>query len=489
MGTSQDKMHDVVLVPAGEDGAAGVTHGLPRRSWLVAVGLVLVLVSATVMADRREAARLSALAAVPGVLAPVEGPVTERWGSTLSLMPGSSLGPSPTEVAGLLVVQLNRPSSGVDMVAMDVVTGKEAWRSAVARPGTDSVNTRCVQPTALKGAGAASTAAVVASVVACVVADETTVIESPAGPFPVTTKARLVILDAATGAVVSDRPTDPTTGISAIGTDLVIGRIDAAGHIQVTRTDSLATGDRWTFTSADPTSAAPARRRTPIISVAGDRMLVSSENSWWVLSSGGSVVRTWTISPARRPARIAPLLTKTTLFTASAAAPDAVPRMDALDLSTGRTFKVRGYPVTAVDDGSLTDVILTQSQTNLIAYDTWSGLTRWTVPLAAKTSMMIVDGAIVCSGTSELRSIDGRTGTTLWRTPAQQPGELSQLTDGTIVVVARQVQGQEQAIAAYGLDDGKLRWQADVAYGRSLFTAGGKLYAEDGRRLAALGSR
>lgn len=132
-------------------------------------------------------------------------------------------------------MQVKRPGSGVDVLAVDVVTGKEAWRVAVARPGTDSsttrCTTRCVQPAAPRVAGDADTR----PVVACVVADETTVIESPAEQFPVTTKSRLVILDASTGVVLSDRTTDPTTGVSALGADLIIGRVDAAGHVQVTR--------------------------------------------------------------------------------------------------------------------------------------------------------------------------------------------------------------------------------------------------------------
>jgi outer membrane protein assembly factor BamB len=505
MGVSRRRMQDVDLVPtratdAADSDGPGVPPGrspsspdgdeprgalsrLAWKWWPVAAGLVLVVAAGMVIADRREAARLSALAALPGILAPVNGPVRELWRSTLSLAPGSNLGSEPREVSGRLVVQLNRPGAGSDVVALDLVTGEEAWRAAVVRGGTLLTGTSCVQPGAPKVAGDASTA----PVVACVVTDATDAVDTPAGEVTVTTKARLVILDASTGAAISDGPTDPSTRVIAFGSDLVISSVDADGIVRITRKDPRSASGRWTFTSADPVPRDPDGLRDVWVSATGDRMLVDAVSSWWVLSGSGDVIRTGTSPGAPVPTHIAPELTATTLFTESASAPTGVLRMDAVDLSTGRTFTAEGAPVTtAVDDGSLADSVLMESDSNLVSYDARSGLMRWTAPLPANASMLVIDGRVVCSGTTELRSIDGTTGKTLWATPVSQPDQTSQFTDGTVDVVAQQVNGQGQ-LTAFGLDDGEVRWNADLTNGLIPFAAGGRLYASDGKRIAALG--
>jgi hypothetical protein len=381
-------------------------------------------------------------------------------------------------VAGRLVVQVNPPDGGVDVVALDLATGAEAWRTAVARLRTDPLATRCVQP----GAPDESTP----PSVVCVAADQTASLDTEAGYARATTKARLLIIDAATGAVVSDGPTDPTTSVSALGTDLVIGRVDAGGHVQVTRKDPRATGDRWTFTSPVPIPVDRAGRRGATVYVVGSHVVAVSSGSWWLLSDSGELLRSWT-GPQDATGGVQ-WLTKTTQFTDAGATPDGIPRTDAVVLATGRTFTAEGYPAaTTVDDGSLAALTLMQSQANLVAHDAESGLTRWTTPLPADASMMVIDGQVICAGKTELRSIDGKSGQTLWTTPVSQPDQTARFTDGTVVVITELVQGSGQAIAAFGLDDGRLRWRAALANGQTLFAVDGRLYAQGAQELAALG--
>lgn len=90
-------------------------------------------------------------------------------------------------------------------------------------------------------------------VVACIVVDEVVITaESTAGYAYYPSRSRLLVVDATTGVVVGDGPTEPSTTVTAIGADLVYSQVDTDGGVQVTRTDANGTADRWTFTSPDP---------------------------------------------------------------------------------------------------------------------------------------------------------------------------------------------------------------------------------------------
>ena len=191
--------------PTNADAVRPIVARLRSRWWwAVAAGLVLVVVVNSVVTDRRDSTRLAALAEVPGILAPIDGPVAELWhvdGADYSDLEA---------FAGRLLVAERRPGGKMAVVALDPRTGHEAWRTAAgpetagAGTTTDPYASQCTLPEdPLPGHGSVS------RVVACVVADPTTTSSNALGESTYPTKAHLLVVDATTGAVLSDEPTDP----------------------------------------------------------------------------------------------------------------------------------------------------------------------------------------------------------------------------------------------------------------------------------------
>ncbi len=205
---------------------------LVRRWWRpAAIGLAVALVATSVIADRREAARLAAFADVAGVVAPLGAPVHERWTSSLSSWTQAM------EISGKIVAATPGADGGSDVVALDAGTGAEAWRvrlvRADPRSGPSAVMTTCTAVTA------SERVAPVRHLVACLagysrvndVASDTTTVS--------VTATHLELIDATAGAIVSDTPTAPSTAIGRVGTDLVRAELTSSGHLQVVRTDPL----------------------------------------------------------------------------------------------------------------------------------------------------------------------------------------------------------------------------------------------------------
>jgi len=464
--------------PAGA--SAGAWPRQARRWWRVSAGLALIVVVSTVVADRRESARLAALADVPGILAPLDGPVTELWHSDVSVWPGLE------EVAGRLVgVEAHRDGS-VDVVALDPLTGEAVWRAAARPSGAMDVGTSCALPKPPRLTNDSNGT----PVVVCVVVDEAAATDEAAGPVARPTKARLLVLDATTGAVLSDGPTEPSTSVGAIGTDIVISHVDAAGRVHVARTDARGTTDRWTFTGPGPLPANPSLQDASVQVVDG-LILVAAAGSCWVLSGDGDLVHAWTADPTTGAGGRVEVLHRGNLLVEPATTDGGASGSEVIDLATELSFTAEGYPVGAVpDDASLAYLILMQSAAgdDLVAYDIASGRRRWTTPGTIGGGLVVINGRVIHSGTDELRSIDGRTGETVWATPVERVAQTSLVSDGRLVLLTQPDPDGGVVLTAYGLDDGRLRWQADVADDLHFLIAfDGKLYGWADQGLIALG--
>ena len=278
-----------------------------RWWWAVAAGLILVVVANSVVTGRRESARLAALAEIPRVLAPLSGPVAELWHVDGAQYSGFAV------LAGRLLVAERRPDGKMAVVALDPRTGHEAWRTA-ARPASagagataDLYENQCAFPESTR-----PDLGSIPRVVACVVADETTTSNSALGEQTYPTKAHLLVINATTGTVLSDEPTDPSSQVAQLGTDLVMTRIDHDGRVRVARTDALGMGTRWAFTSPDPVSKDPFGHRSArlwasegLVGVSTGYDLVGDTDqltagSSWLLSGGGHVMDTQSTGPSTR---------------------------------------------------------------------------------------------------------------------------------------------------------------------------------------------
>jgi len=157
----------------------------------------------------------------------------------------------------------------------------------------------CVRPATLRAAAGASGG----PVVACLEVDEfTTVVDAVSGENSLPDKARLVVVDAASGAVVSDVATDPSTSLSSIDGDLVTGRIDVDGRVRITRTDPRGAGDRWTFVGPDRVGVKEGGHQIVGVSSSGGIVVAQlieftgqgATGASWALSGEGKVIRVMT---------------------------------------------------------------------------------------------------------------------------------------------------------------------------------------------------
>jgi hypothetical protein len=106
-----------------------------RRWWLLVGVLVVVLVAVSIVQDRRDQARLVRLAAVPGVLAPVGGPVHGLWTTTVATTAAIT---DVHDVGGVLVGGWTSPDGGSAARGVDARTGGEVWSVPLAAAGVPS---------------------------------------------------------------------------------------------------------------------------------------------------------------------------------------------------------------------------------------------------------------------------------------------------------------------------------------------------------------
>ena len=231
-------------------------------------------------------------------------------------------------------------------------------------------------------------------------------------------------------------------------------RIDADCRVRVARTDVLGTATRWTFTSPDPVSEDPFGHRSVrlrvsegLVNVGTGHELAGNTDQFtagsnWLIAGDGHVIDSQTTSPA-----------------------------------TGSAWGIGALP-----GGRLL--------IKLTAYDIASGKATWTggaVP-GSGGQVLLLDGRIIQAGTSALTCIDGRTGKTVWTTPTKQSESDSLVTDGRLVLRAQSTGSGGTVLTAYGVDDGRQRWQTHVADDAWICVIGRRLYARSGQGgLVALG--
>ncbi|QTE29278.1 outer membrane protein assembly factor BamB family protein [Pengzhenrongella sicca] len=530
MGDRRGELQDVELVevdaaelgaPAPARGADGVPP-VPRRARdprrrrraLAAVGLVVAaVVASSAVTTARENARLARLADLPGFLTPINGPMTVRWradGSTfggMSAFDGTLLGASFGE------------GGAAEVVALDPRTGAERWRTEIRAAGVDDSWPGCSfpsEPGDLGDLGDLPGSALPAIV--CVVVDEsvpTGTIENGQSLVPV--RAHLTVLDPTTGAVLDERPTYATAGVAPLGTDIVLTHIDDAGHLQAERLDPLGGQPRWTFRTPDPVSmddfGYPQGWTTTaegLVVVRAPAEIDPAVGTWrelaWVLSPDGEVLRS--PEPTAAPqadwteALAGGALIGEHLSTTTGAVATRI-----VEVTTGRTFTIDGYPVAAgPDDGSLPGLLLamTENDRSLRAYDLATGEPAWTssrsggndLTRSGSTSTPVaLDGRLIQIESKALTAIDGRTGETVWSTPLERPpdsyggnaatGQLA--TDGRLILLSEPDPDGGAALVAYAVADGRRLWAADLPGDLYLLPIGGALYGWSGSGVVALG--
>ena len=452
------------------DAGAPVRWRRFRRLWLL--GLVpALLAGAAVLDARRDAAGFTDLTDLPAALAPVDGPVRELWRTTDLVLTDFR------RVDGLLVGAGRRADGTVDAVGLDPRTGAEVWATPLSPAGPRTGGVTCETPGSPPRPE---------PVTACVVVDEMGAVDdaSSAGLLQ-PTASRLVVLDPTTGRVVGEKAVEPSTSIASLGSDLVLGHLEDDGRLGVRRTDASGEEVRWSFTSPEVIEETEYGRWAWVRVV--DGLVVAGGDSGWVLSAEGRPLHSW--QPAPRGAGWADVLGNGLLVQPLS---DGGLASEILDLRTSAYFRLDGRPLyTPLDDGSAGDTLLAQlSGDRLGAFDARTGRPLWTAPDAGTggSGLLVAGGKVVRTYDGGLAALDATTGDPLWTTPVEPVTQYTLLTDGRLVLCVVEQPDRGQLLGAYGLDDGRLRWEVDLPVGLDhLFVVDGSLFAYADSELVALG--
>ncbi|WP_456825389.1 outer membrane protein assembly factor BamB family protein [Cellulomonas sp. P5_E12] len=447
-------------------------HVLAARSWLrrhgrwlvpVAAGLAVALVATQVTMNHREAVRLAALAAIPGVVPPADASIDVLWRADARL--GAALR-SGSVVSGTLVGGVQDASGALSLVGLDPDTGAQAWKTPVGLPdppqptvGTSpSVWVSC---TAVPHGGTP-----VAACLGQLYGDEA-VVGVPG--------SSVWVLDPADGTVLSHRIVPGTTGLTFTQDDLVVAErvaddgspapTDASSvRWAVTASDAVSGETAWTWTSPsvdvlgrEDGPAGSGATLSAALQTVDDDIVVTVDEHAWILTTDGHQRRdipldpgSW-LGPARAGVFVENVWSSSDLFQGTVL------------LADGTEIPVDEAPgYLAVDDGSAPGAFFTvgsdqSGADGLTARSVGSGTVLWHLP-GSIVAGLLLDGILYVAMSNALVAVDATTGRTQWRTPLDYlPQQLS--TDGRYLLVP----GLGVTLDAFELRDGALAWHKDLA--------------------------
>lgn len=459
-------------------GAAGAPRGRTagpgarrRRAlgWAAAAATVGFVVGANVVAERREAVRLAALADVPGVLAPLDGPLTEQWRADASWL--------LVELADVLVVG-SRDGAGVR--GIDPTTGAETWRFGSTSDGEPLYCT-----VGSSGRGTSEDPGTSGPLL-CVEGSRH-FLGHPAGR-----ETTVSLIDPLTGAVSATVDIDGSLlTAEVVDGDPVVATATADGRVEARRLDGGSGEEVWTYRSKRPV-AGEYGNRVSQTSLGEDVLRVDGTGSVAVdlrtgavtepspLEAGfgepwtgtapliGGAVAEWTVAPTGE------------LEEASVVEADGTVR-----------FTLPGPPWYApLHDGSVPEVLVVRPPgSDLHGIDASTGETRWVADGGGLGFPVLqVDGVLVGSSGQAATAVDVRDGSLLWSVLLDPAVGTTVLTDGRVVLLQRAEDGRA-ILAAHGIRDGVEHWRLDLPTGTYgvMPTRAGTLVAFTGQALVGLG--
>ncbi|GIG41176.1 PQQ-binding-like beta-propeller repeat protein [Cellulomonas phragmiteti] len=440
------------------DAAPAPARDEPRRRpwWLAAVlAVVLVLVGAQVVTDQRERAARAALAAVPGVLSPLDDVVRAAWQVDPGTRPGARVG-------DVLVAGLVSDDQAVALQGLDVATGAPVWTLEVLAARGDWV------PDALADTVPCATVPARPGQVACLVTEggwgrvDGRWVQTP------TATARLLVLDAADGTVRVDREVPPSTqSFTPSGQDvLLVGHEGGTLHV---RAQSLAEGTpRWQVT-ADVADDGPFAEVTATSGLldAGTLGVVHGRGVTLV-ATDGEVLRTVVAEPR---AALSGVTTTSSAVLAPALRAAVVGDGERTTVvSATAEVVLDGTPVrVVVDDGSVPGLVLTRTP-RLEAWDAGDGTRRWGTTVVDAQDVVVLRGRVHVGTSAAVVTYDGATGAELWRT--QRPTATGPpQTDGRHLLVLGGRDGRHRApydLVALHVTDGTEAWRTPLPAGTSV---------------------
>jgi outer membrane protein assembly factor BamB len=416
--------------------------------------LVASLVATQVALDRREAARLAELAAIPGVLPPADPSIGVIWRADPQVATALQSG---AMVGDVLVGGIQDPAGAPSIIGLDPATGVVAWTTPVDLPTpqptpTSSSPTLWITCSAVPHGDA--------PVAVCVSQQYG---EDVQGIPP----SAVWVLDPADGDLLADRVVDGGVGLAfAAGAQLQTERLAAEGGAvrwRLTARDVVTGDTRWTWTTPPTDATGPeSGEESPgyggaALQADEDRVLLTVDGRAWVLTPAGRLERdirlaptSW-VSPARAGTHVVSSWTSTDQYSATLLLPDGT------QVPTDETAAWLG-----VDDGSAPGVVLMVGDARagpegITGRSARTGERLWHLEGPVVTGVLL-DGTLYLAVDGGLRAVDATTGDTVWSTRVDHlVHQLS--TDGRYLLVP----GPGVTLEAYALRDGSLDWTADLA--------------------------
>ena len=463
-------LHDVELVddlPPGPPTDAPATDRSGRRRALTLGAALLAVLLAVgvigqVVVDRRDRARIAAIATDPFSIDPVREPPTAGWWQA----PYDEVY-DLAEVRtpdGLLVGVRDAAEGPVRVAALDIATGEEVWEVDLLDgtrrpdPGTGEIR---------PASGQCAPHETQEHLAVCLAHDGTSVIDDHEWRTVTPSAARLVTLDTRDGTVVTDL-TD------ALGVEGLVTSFATTGDLVVVTAESEEITDVRAVTS-DGTPAwrttAPApdgEERRTVVRHVGDLVALVTPTEVRLLDAAGDTVRT-VLLDGRFAAGWGDALY---VMPSGERAADGVEDGERTTVVRPEgDVEVQGRDVVplTVDDGSVPDLVLTSDGTTLTAWD-GAGEKLWAVSAGSSWLAVLLDGRLHLAPGAEILTIDARTGDELWRSSAATS---SPVTDGRLLlaVAASPRRGHSTEMVALDPADGAELWRAPLPEGTQELTA------------------
>ncbi|WP_258723680.1 PQQ-binding-like beta-propeller repeat protein [Cellulomonas sp. NS3] len=445
---------DDVLV--ADDGAGAAPPPAPdvrhllRRWWPVPVALVVAVAAVGAVGTQRDRERAERLAAVPGVVRPLDGPPEVLW--TAPAAPGDQL----LVARGLLVVVQPRTDAW-HATAHDVRTGEARWTADVAPAAgaaMESGPVRCPDPGVDVGA-----------VVVCLATDpdplyaddpDGTVASGDVAAFSEVEVAlpetRVVALSARDGSALGTWTLlGELVAAGRVGDDVVVVSVDGDEHVVAARRDGATGAVRWGWRSPVPIRGTSVRALTSVEVTRGLVVVAGSATRVLDVADGTEL----TAAPDFSFLRVVPL--RAGFGTWSPAQGGAV------HATAGAvTADVPGLPAPlAVDDGSEPGLVVLDAGHAVVGYDAATGEERWRATTALDPEI-VVDHRLVVAGASRYGVVDARTGAEVWDEELGAPLPWPPLTDGALVLGPGLGPGGSTHLVGRGVPDGVRYWSVPV---------------------------
>ncbi|MET0789329.1 MAG: PQQ-binding-like beta-propeller repeat protein [Cellulomonas sp.] len=383
-----------------------VGHHPLLRWWPLAVVVVLAVVAATMLVSARDRAFVARIEAVPGLVRPLDTAPAPLWD-----VRGRTANGAVLAADGALVV-LAEGDDEWTVTAHDPASGDVRWAVPVApasRSGFETSGVTCPAQDSSVG-----------SLVLCLVpqprvlySDEASIQEQP--------RLTVLPLAAADGTRTGGwEIRGDVVGVERVDDDLVIGRLDPEGRLQVQRRSGRSGAVVWSSTTPHAMAqllTASMRVLPPVVVLDGESTIVLDADDGTTLVAGARFTGIEVAALADRFATWAP-----------------VGGGHMHDVDGTELYGLAGLPAQlSADDGSEPALVVVDEGSQLVGLDLATGTERWrTVTMLDPRAL--VGHRLVVSGAGTSGVLDARNGRALWSVDSGDALGWEPVSDGTLVL-------------------------------------------------------